>query len=59
MNLRTITLWAMYNPKRRELIVTRQFKYEIERIHRPADCVLVKLKGHYVLPRARTDRTDA
>lgn len=48
MNLRTITFWVLYDPKRKELIASRQFKHEIEKLHRPAGSVVVKVKGHYV-----------
>lgn len=47
MNLRTITLWALYHPGRKEIIAARRFKYEIENMHRPSGSVLVKMKGHY------------
>lgn len=48
MNLRTLTCWAIYDPSCRHIIAVRQHKYLIERLHRPAGSVLVKMKGHYV-----------
>jgi hypothetical protein len=57
MNLRTITLWVLYHPKRREIITARKFRYELEPIRIPAGCVVVKMKGHYVASpqRAKND----
>lgn len=49
MNLRTIILWGIYRPKYKQLIHTRPTKKSLlEKTHIPADCVVVKLKGHYV-----------
>ena len=55
MNLRTITLWALYVPAAKHIIATRRFKYQINRIHHPDGSVVVKLKGHYF----PLDRTKA
>lgn len=48
MNLRTITCWVLYDPLAQAIIATRQFKYQIKRLHQPEGAVVVKLKGHYL-----------
>lgn len=49
MNLRTITLWAIYRPKFKHIVTTEPTKKALLKKHRvPTDCVVVKLKGHYV-----------
>lgn len=53
MNLRTITCWAVYNPKRRSIVNgfrTKKAMKEHYPLGTPIGCVLVKLKGHYVKP---------
>ena len=47
MNLRTITFYAAYNPKRKEIAFGRQFKKELDRCHIPHGHVIVKMKGNY------------
>lgn len=49
MNLRTITLWAVYDHESKRIRSLRQFKHQITRC--PAGCVVVRLKGHYRPPR--------
>lgn len=46
MNLRTITFWALYDPKRKEIVRMARFKKMFTRYSQAF--VLVKLKGHYV-----------
>lgn len=48
MNLRTITLWVLYVPSRKQIVAARQFKYQVERLHHPEGSVVVETKGHYV-----------
>lgn len=50
MKLRTITFWVLYIPAMKHIVATRRFRYEVAKLHRPAGAVLVKMKGHYVLP---------
>lgn len=50
-SLRTITLWAIYDPKRKRLVTTRRFKYEIESLVPLDGDVVVQLKGHYTAKR--------
>ncbi len=52
MNLRTITFWVLYDPMVQVVIASRKLKKDIERIHHPAGCVVVKVKGHYLPRRA-------
>lgn len=54
MNLRTITCWVVYNPKRRSIVNGHRTKKDIKRYYPagiPIGCVLVKMKGHYPAPR--------
>lgn len=51
MRLRTITLWAIYRPKFKHIIHSEPTKKALKRCHVPADCVVVKMKGHYLPPR--------
>lgn len=49
MNLRTITLWVAYDPKWKHIVASKPTKKAlIERCHIPENCVVVKMKGHYV-----------
>ena len=48
MNLRTITCWIIYNPKQKDIVASRPYKYLIERCHVPKDCVVIQMTGHYV-----------
>lgn len=48
MNLRTVSMWVLYDPIRKQVIACRQFKYEIEGLHNPAYSVIFRMKGHYV-----------
>ncbi len=49
MNLRTIILWAIYRPKFKHIVTTAPTKKALlAKNHLPADCVVVRLKGHYV-----------
>lgn len=55
MNLRTITFWAIYDPKHKYILTTKQRKRELVRTcHVPDGCVVVKMKGHYVRKRSST-----
>jgi len=54
MNLRTITFWVLYDPLAQVVIATRQFKYQVKRVHQPEGTVVVKLKGHYLRPAEST-----
>lgn len=55
MNLRTITWWVLYNPERRRVVREAQFKAHLRTAAKAfPECVLVKVKGHYVLPRSST-----
>lgn len=49
MNLRTITCWALYDPKRKEIVRLARFRKMFTRFS--SAFVLVKLKGHYVASR--------
>ena len=55
MNLRTITFYAVYNPKRKEIAFGRQFKKDLNRCHIPHGHVIVKMKGNYI---RRADGSD-
>ena len=55
MNLRTITCWAIYNPKRKEIVTLRQFKHQIVRVGRDPSWPIVKLKGHYLPARSQSE----
>lgn len=51
MNLRTITCWAVYHPKRRSIVNGFRTRKEFKEHYSagiPIGCVLVKMKGHYV-----------
>jgi hypothetical protein len=48
VNLRTISMWVIYDPKYKHIITARQFKKQIvEKCHVPVHCVVVKMTGHY------------
>lgn len=50
MNLRTVTCWAVYNPKLRRIVKGFRTKKELRAYYSagvPIDCVVVKMAGHY------------
>lgn len=49
MNLRTIVYWVVYDPSKKVIVTTHQFKKDVRRVF--AGCVLVQMKGHYFPPR--------
>ena len=53
MNLRTITCWVVYNPKRRSIVNGHRTKKDFNKFYGgriPIGCVMVKMTGHYVRP---------
>ena len=53
MNLRTITCWAVYNPRGRRIVTGFRTRKEFKEFYSsgiPIGCVLVKMKGHYIPP---------
>lgn len=57
MNLRTITVWALYDPHTRMILSLKKFKKQIK-LRNYEGCVVVKMKGHYLPPRKPMDRTS-
>ena len=57
MNLRTITCWAVYDPRKKYIFAMRQYKKQLlTSVHIPKGCLVVKVKGHYVKPRSPSTR---
>jgi hypothetical protein len=53
MKLRTVTCWAIYRPSTKLIVVGMPTKKQLLALrHVPEGCVVVKLKGHYVMPRS-------
>jgi hypothetical protein len=58
MNLRTITCWVVYNPKRRAIVNGHRTQKELKTYYSagiPIGCVIVKMKGHYPSTTAAKD----
>jgi hypothetical protein len=47
-NVRTIRLWALYNPKLRLIVEQKRFKYELRTPSKNSGLVVLELKGFYV-----------
>lgn len=51
MRLRTITCWAVYNPKRRAIVNGHRTQKDLKQFYSagtPIGCVIVKMKGQYM-----------
>lgn len=53
MNLRTISFWVLYDPKRKLVIDFSKFKHRAKRMD---GCVVIRVKGHYLPPKRKPPR---